>query len=201
MLLVFFQYNLENRVMVFALQEAKKSRNGKAPHSSWCNYDDLNEYFWCARNFVLSLNLKFYELDSVLFLSFFFYSCICYLSFRSRDCFSLGWPMRDDGDFFKSTHDEKTIFQVFNRLFSGCYHCHKIFVINKIFTQENITVLQTKLPSRKRTEKGTGKTNFVETRTFWHIFRSFDRLWTFLILALQVFVLKYRIRRPTSVLL
>ncbi|KAJ8617503.1 hypothetical protein MRB53_013689 [Persea americana] len=100
-------------------KEAKKSRNGKAPHSSWCNYDDLNEYFW------------------------------------SRDCFSLGWPMRDDGDFFKSTHDEKTIFQ-------------------------------TKLPSRKRTEKGTGKTNFVETRTFWHIFRSFDRLWTFLILALQV---------------
>lgn len=80
MLLVFFQYNLENRVMVFALQEAKKSRNGKAPHSSWCNYDDLNEYFWCARNLVLSLNLKFYELDSVLFLSFFFYSCICYLS-------------------------------------------------------------------------------------------------------------------------
>ncbi|KAJ1405051.1 Vacuolar protein sorting-associate protein Vta1/Callose synthase, N-terminal [Sesbania bispinosa] len=50
-------------------KEAKKSRNGKAPHSAWCNYDDLNEYFW------------------------------------SHDCFSLGWPMRDDGDFFKSTSD------------------------------------------------------------------------------------------------
>lgn len=24
---------------------------------------------------------------------------------RSSDCFSLGWPMRDDGDFFKSTRD------------------------------------------------------------------------------------------------
>lgn len=24
---------------------------------------------------------------------------------RSADCFSLGWPMRDDGDFFKSTRD------------------------------------------------------------------------------------------------
>jgi len=33
----------------------------------------------------------------------------------------------------------------------------------------------------------TGKSNFVETRTFWHIFRSFDRLWTFFILGLQVF--------------
>lgn len=34
--------------------------------------------------------------------------------------------------------------------------------------------------------KSIGKSNFVETRTFWHIFRSFDRLWTFYILALQV---------------
>jgi len=33
----------------------------------------------------------------------------------------------------------------------------------------------------------TGKSNFVETRTFWHIFRSFDRMWTFFILGLQVF--------------
>ncbi|KAF8011957.1 hypothetical protein BT93_I0167 [Corymbia citriodora subsp. variegata] len=48
-------------------KEAVKSKNGKAPYSAWCNYDDLNEYFWSA------------------------------------DCFSLGWPMRDDGDFFKST--------------------------------------------------------------------------------------------------
>ncbi|XVF14888.1 hypothetical protein REPUB_Repub09cG0099600 [Reevesia pubescens] len=48
-------------------KEAEKSKNGKASHSLWCNYDDLNEYFW------------------------------------SHDCFALGWPMRDDGDFFKST--------------------------------------------------------------------------------------------------
>ncbi|XP_058731060.1 callose synthase 5-like [Vicia villosa] len=47
-------------------KEAKKSSNGKASHSAWCNYDDLNEYFW------------------------------------TLDCFSLGWPMRDDGDFFIS---------------------------------------------------------------------------------------------------
>ncbi|KAG9447571.1 hypothetical protein H6P81_013699 [Aristolochia fimbriata] len=29
------------------------------------------------------------------------------------------------------------------------------------------------------------KTNFVEVRTFWHLFRSFDRMWIFFILALQ----------------
>ncbi|XP_071914345.1 callose synthase 5 [Coffea arabica] len=99
-------------------KEAKKSKNGKAPHSDWCNYDDLNEYFW------------------------------------STDCFSLGWPMRDDGDFFKSIR----------------------------------TVGQGKHASRKKPGK-TGKSYFVETRTFWHIFRSFDRLWTFHILALQAMVI------------
>jgi hypothetical protein len=31
-----------------------------------------------------------------------------------------------------------------------------------------------------------GKVNFVEIRSFWHIFRSFDRMWIFLILSLQV---------------
>uniref|UniRef100_A0A7N0UVT5 1,3-beta-glucan synthase n=1 Tax=Kalanchoe fedtschenkoi TaxID=63787 RepID=A0A7N0UVT5_KALFE len=96
-------------------KEAKKCNNGKAPHSAWCNYDDLNEYFW------------------------------------SSDCFSLGWPMRDDGDFFKTTRD----------------------------------ITQGRQASRKKSES-TGKSNFVETRSFWHIFRSFDRLWTFYILALQL---------------
>ncbi|KAF9617600.1 hypothetical protein IFM89_037663 [Coptis chinensis] len=89
-------------------KESKKNQNGRAPHSAWCNYDDLNEYFWSA------------------------------------DCFTLGWPMRGDGGFFKST-------------------CNW----------------------GNRCTKSTGKSNFVETRTFWHIFRSFDRLWTFYVLALQ----------------
>ncbi|KAF3792492.1 Callose synthase 5 [Nymphaea thermarum] len=43
--------------------------------------------------------------------------------------------------------------------------------------------------SGKRSEKSTGKSNFVETRTFWHIFRSFDRMWTFYILALQAMII------------
>ncbi|XP_021713855.1 callose synthase 5-like isoform X2 [Chenopodium quinoa] len=99
-------------------KEAQKSKNGKAPYSAWCNYDDLNEYFW------------------------------------SSDCFSLGWPMRDDGEFFKSTRETVKGRKVF-----------------------------------QDSSKGTGKSNFIETRTFWHIFRSFDRLWTFYILALQAMVI------------
>ncbi|GAA0165996.1 hypothetical protein LIER_21259 [Lithospermum erythrorhizon] len=73
--------------------------------------------------------------------------------FWSPNCFSLGWPMRDDGEFFKSTRDAKQ--RKANR----------------------------KKPAR------TGKSYFVETRSFWHAFRSFDRLWTFFILALQAMVI------------
>nr|XP_017248464.1 PREDICTED: callose synthase 5-like isoform X2 [Daucus carota subsp. sativus] len=94
-------------------KEAKKSRNGKAPHSAWCNYDDLNEYFW------------------------------------SSACFSLGWPMHDDCDFFKST---------------------------STVTQKQGLCIASRNP---------GKLYFTETRSSWHIFRSFDRLWTFFILVLQ----------------
>ncbi|KAI3886354.1 hypothetical protein MKW92_039676, partial [Papaver armeniacum] len=97
-------------------KESQKSKNGKAPYSAWCNYDDLNEYFWSA------------------------------------DCFSLDWPMRDDSDFFKSTRDK-----------------------GKQATQQE--------------SESTGKSYFVETRTFWHIFRSFDRMWTLYLLALQVMII------------
>ncbi|XP_056693644.1 callose synthase 7 isoform X4 [Spinacia oleracea] len=33
------------------------------------------------------------------------------------------------------------------------------------------------------------KTNFVEMRTFWHLYRSFDRMWIFFILAFQTMVI------------
>ncbi|KAL0903557.1 hypothetical protein M5K25_027945 [Dendrobium thyrsiflorum] len=102
-------------------KESKKSNDGKAPHSAWCNYDDLNEYFWLP------------------------------------DCFSLGWPMRDDGELFKSVRESKA--------------------------------RQGEHPSQKTSSKSTGKSYFVETRTFWHIFRSFDRMWTFYALVLQAMII------------
>ncbi|GLT55537.1 hypothetical protein SLA2020_286500 [Shorea laevis] len=33
------------------------------------------------------------------------------------------------------------------------------------------------------------KSNFVEIRSFWHIFRSFDRMWSFYILSLQAMII------------
>ncbi|GMP41995.1 hypothetical protein CsSME_00011891 [Camellia sinensis var. sinensis] len=38
-------------------------------------------------------------------------------------------------------------------------------------------------------DRWTGKINFVEICTFWHIFRSFDRMWTFFILSLQAMII------------
>ncbi|KAG5138789.1 hypothetical protein JHK82_023520 [Glycine max] len=42
-----------------------------------------------------------------------------------------------------------------------------------------------KPPSRDR---WVGKVNFVEIRSFWHMFRSFDRMWSFFILCLQAMI-------------
>ncbi|XP_073029043.1 callose synthase 1-like [Primulina eburnea] len=38
-------------------------------------------------------------------------------------------------------------------------------------------------------ERWMGKINFVETRSFWHIFRSYDRMWSFFILCLQAMII------------
>lgn len=83
--------------------EVESSRNGKAPHSAWRNYDDINEYFW------------------------------------SRRCFNgLKWPIDYGSNFFVTGRGKRV-----------------------------------------------GKTGFVEQRSFWNVFRSFDKLWVLLILFLQ----------------
>ncbi|KAI4299377.1 hypothetical protein L6164_032844 [Bauhinia variegata] len=88
--------------------EVDSSRNGKAPHSAWRNYDDINEYFW------------------------------------SRRCLkTLKWPMDLRCNFFGTT------------------------------------------PKNKR----VGKTGFVEQRSFWNVFKSFDRVWVMLILFLQAAII------------
>lgn len=38
-------------------------------------------------------------------------------------------------------------------------------------------------------DRWIGKFNFVEINTFWHIFRSFDRMWIFFILCLQAMII------------
>ncbi|KAF3976520.1 hypothetical protein CMV_000294 [Castanea mollissima] len=103
-------------------KEAKRSKEGKAKHSQWRNYDDLNEYFW------------------------------------SVDCFRLGWPMRADADFFCQPPEQ-----------------HRV---DKKDDEKPYTG-----------DRWIGKTNFVEIRSIWHIFRSFDRMWSFYVLCLQAMII------------
>ncbi|XP_017974639.1 PREDICTED: callose synthase 12 [Theobroma cacao] len=49
--------------------EVERSKNGTAPHSSWRNYDDLNEYFWSNRCFKklkwpINVNSEFFVTSS-----------------------------------------------------------------------------------------------------------------------------------------
>lgn len=86
--------------------------------------------------------------------------------------------MRDDGDFFKSTRDWAQVL----------LQCDTL-VLLYLFHGSCITeiLFQGRKGSKKKSGS-TGKSYFIETRTFWHIFRSFDRIWTFYILALQVII-------------
>ncbi|CAK8540523.1 unnamed protein product [Lathyrus sativus] len=79
--------------------------------------------------------------------------------FWSADCFRLGWPMRADADFFCLLQPERAVFDKSN---------------------------DDKPPNR---DGWVGKVNFVEIRSFWHLFRSFDRMWSFFILCLQAMII------------
>ncbi|KAL0732397.1 hypothetical protein Bca4012_008606 [Brassica carinata] len=102
-------------------KEVKRNKMGKASHSKWRNYDDLNEYFWDKR------------------------------------CFRLDWPMKSEADFF--------------------IHSDEI----------------SQRPNERHDQVSHGKrkpkTNFVEARTFWNLYRTFDRMWMFLVLSLQIMII------------
>ncbi|KAK4773562.1 hypothetical protein SAY87_028581 [Trapa incisa] len=87
--------------------------------------------------------------------------------FWSVDCFRLGWPMRADADFFHlpaGRQWEK----------DGACLC-SLFFLN--------------IDGKPFQNRWVGKVNFVEIRSFWHIFRSFDRMWSFFILCLQAMII------------
>ncbi|KAL3651083.1 putative callose synthase 8 [Castilleja foliolosa] len=128
-------------------EEAMKNRNGTTDHSTWRNYDDLNEFFW------------------------------------SPDCFEIGWPMRLDHDFFyvDPSNDVKKK--------------------KPVKTSEG-DVEMGPVENESRKPKWLGKTNFAEIRSFWQIFRSFDRMWSFLILSLQAMIImaSHDLESPLQVL-
>ncbi|XAR56395.1 1,3-beta-glucan synthase [Bertholletia excelsa] len=153
-------------------EEAMKNKNGMADHSTWRNYDDLNEYFW------------------------------------SPECFTIGWPMREDHNFFyvqslndrkdKNRHRSITTIQYKKRERNQNAQAKKREE-NENEKVEGAFRATTKEEEQKK--KWLGKTYFVEIRSFWHIFRSFDRMWSFLILSLQAMIImaSYDLESPIQV--
>ena len=47
------------------LQESGKSKHGKTPHSAWCNYDDLNEYFWSVYNLIFCTHCQHFSFSII----------------------------------------------------------------------------------------------------------------------------------------
>ncbi|XP_042489726.1 putative callose synthase 8 isoform X2 [Macadamia integrifolia] len=101
--------------------------------------------------------------------------------FWSLECFQLGWPMRLDCDFFYVQSPNDT--QVKNSCSSF------MAAVKKRKKEEKKDEEMMANIEENRRQKWLGKTNFVEIRSFWHLFRSFDRMWTFFILALQVMII------------
>ncbi|KAI5662239.1 hypothetical protein M9H77_21562 [Catharanthus roseus] len=140
-----FLHNIVSPIYEVIHEEAMKNKDGMTRHSSWRNYDDLNEFFW------------------------------------SPDCFEIGWPMRRDHDFFctrppnevkKTRRTQKSVLDEEDKK-------------NSPNEDEEMGATADEV----RDKKWLGKTNFVEIRSFWHIFRSFDRMWSFFILALQAMII------------
>nr|XP_043626989.1 callose synthase 7 [Erigeron canadensis] len=134
-----FLQNVVSPIYEVMRKEVKRNRGGKASHSSWRNYDDLNEYFW------------------------------------SDKCFKLGWPMDRNSDFFVKSDEESQANVVQER--------------TRVNSDEGLQANVVQEHTRVIPGKKQPKTNFVEVRTFLHIYRSFDRMWMLLILVFQAMVI------------
>lgn len=88
--------------------------------------------------------------------------------------------MRLDHDFFnvKSSNDDGTNAQV------------PPMTVEETARREGIEDgVMEDIRDENQEHKWLGKTNFVEVRSFWQIFRSFDRMWSFLLLSLQAMII------------
>ncbi|KAL0743640.1 hypothetical protein Bca4012_085153 [Brassica carinata] len=105
--------------------------------------------------------------------------------FWSIECFELGWPMRPEHDFF--------CVEPLDTSKPGRWREKLRFRKQTKKTDEEMEDDEELGPITeeqiKPTQRWLGKTNFVEIRSFWQIFRSFDRMWSFFVLSLQALII------------
>ncbi|XP_076887720.1 putative callose synthase 8 [Bidens hawaiensis] len=105
--------------------------------------------------------------------------------FWSPDCFQLGWPMDKEHDFFYVQPPDDTKSK--NKKKSDKRKREKRKENND--EEEQLNEEDESKAEDKKEKTWLGKTNFVEFRSFWHVFRSFDRMWAFLVLSLQAMII------------
>ncbi|KAI3865921.1 hypothetical protein MKX03_024071 [Papaver bracteatum] len=113
--------------------------------------------------------------------------------FWSPDCFQLGWPFRLDHNFFRVQtpvnsnvgNDKSSV----EKLVGNDITSVEKLVGNDKASFEKLVANKVGNVGKDSEPRWLGKTNFVEIRSFWQLFRSFHRMWNFFILSLQAMII------------
>ncbi|MCO5604236.1 hypothetical protein L7F22_058399 [Adiantum nelumboides] len=154
--------------------EARGSKNGTAPHSSWRNYDDMNEFFWSEHCFT-QLGWPFKEFSD-------------YLTNVPKDVgkASSGGHLSDQ-DSDPSGHPPSLSRQRSHQNSPST----SLKGSGQQFDTQSRRDREREESKRKvvRTGKKMGfKAGFVEQRSFWNIYTSFHRLWIAQFLTFQILI-------------
>lgn len=152
--------------------EAHASKNGRAPHSSWRNYDDMNEFFWSKHCFT-QLGWPFQPNNDYLH--------------------NVPVEVTKDGPKGGPSPGDETDQDSDGRLLSSqpSFKTLRTFLYREGSRKSQRQTTQDEQNKSKIIRRGKKigfKVGFVEQRSFWHIFHSFHRLWIAQLLILQVLV-------------
>ncbi|KAK1420284.1 hypothetical protein QVD17_21754 [Tagetes erecta] len=165
-------------------KEAKKSKGGKSKHSQWRNYDDLNEYFWSLECFRLGWPMR--ENDS-------FFCVSDDVVGKRTNTRSKNNEEQDRTNTHPNNNEEQDTTNIHsnNNEEQDTTNTHSNNNEEQDTTNTHSTQDKRSATSEKRATEGRsiGKINFVEIDSYWHLFRSFDRMWSFFILCLQAMII------------
>ncbi|KAK9269020.1 hypothetical protein L1049_000788 [Liquidambar formosana] len=182
-----FLDNVVRPIYSVIYKEAKKNRSGTADHSTWRNYDDLNEYFWCPDCFQIGwpmrLNHNFFYVQSSSDhdVKNAQVSSTSVKEKRKREenqDEELGGTEEEDQEQKWLGKKKFVNIRSFGQILRNFHRMWRFSILPLQGTEEE-----------DHEQQWLGKTNFVEIRSFWQIFRSFDRMWSFLILSLQAMII------------
>ncbi|KAI5062741.1 hypothetical protein GOP47_0023280 [Adiantum capillus-veneris] len=168
--------------------EAHGSKNGTAAHSSWRNYDDMNEFFWSDHCFTQlrwpfvpeSDYLKNVPEDHKD------YSKIMSTAQHSRDRLSPSGESRDQLSPSGESSHLNSPSQTSSKLTNQCHTYQKQATMKRTDSRRDGEREKRKWNLVRASKKIGFKAGFVEQRSFWNIFHSFHRLWIAQFLTLQV---------------